>query len=134
MEINQISRFSVNPSVDIQRSKFERNSDVKFSFNVGDLVPFYVDEVLPGDTFSIDTSKVVRMQPLVAPIMDNLYLDTYWFFVPNRLVWSHWKNFCGENTTSKWVPSVEYSVPKAKGFVTDKFSGTNEEGAAYAQP
>lgn len=118
MEINEVSRFTLNPSVDIQRSKFERNSDVKFSFNVGDLVPFYVDEVLPGDTFSIDTSKVVRMQPLVSPIMDNLYLDTYWFFVPNRLVWSHWKNFCGENTTTKWTPSVEYSVPKTRGLVT----------------
>lgn len=118
MEINEVSRFTLNPSVDIQRSKFERNSDVKFSFNVGDLVPFYVDEVLPGDTFSIDTSKVVRMQPLVAPIMDNLYLDTYWFFVPNRLVWDHWKNFCGENTTTKWLPSVEYSVPKTRGLVT----------------
>ncbi len=117
MEINQVSRFSINPSVDIQRSRFERNSDVKFSFNVGDLVPFYVDEVLPGDTFSIDTSKVVRMQPLVAPIMDNLYLDTFWFFVPNRLVWEHWKNFCGENTSSAWVPSVEYSVPKVDGSV-----------------
>ena len=128
MEINQVSRFSVNPSVDIQRSKFERNSDVKFSFNVGDLVPFYVDEVLPGDTFSIDTSKVVRMQPLVAPIMDNIYLDTYWFFVPNRLVWEHWKQFCGENTTSKWIPTVEYSVPKTRGFITDKFtvSGTQD--------
>lgn len=119
MEINQVSRFSVNPSVDIQRSKFERNSDVKFSFNVGDLVPFYVDEVLPGDTFSIDTSKVVRMQPLVAPIMDNIYLDTYWFFVPNRLVWDHWKEFCGENTTTKWFPSVEYNVPKVKGLVAN---------------
>lgn len=118
MEINQVSRFSLNPSVDIQRSKFERNSDVKFSFNIGDLVPFYVDEVLPGDTFSIDTSKVVRMQPLVAPIMDNLYLDTYWFFVPNRLVWKHWKEFCGENTTTKWFPPIEYSVPKVKGIVS----------------
>lgn len=131
MDINQVSRFTLNPSVDIQRSKFERNSDVKFSFNVGDLVPFYVDEVLPGDTFSIDTSKVVRMQPLVAPIMDNLFLDTYWFFVPNRLVWDQWKNFCGENTTSKWIPTVEYSVPKVKGFVTDKFPGPNEESVAW---
>ena len=123
MEINEVSRFTLNPSVDIQRSKFERNSDVKFSFNLGDLVPFYVDEVLPGDTFSIDTSKVVRMQPLVAPIMDNLYLDTYWFFVPNRLVWEHWKNFCGENTSSKWIPTVEYSVPKVAGAVSS--SGTS---------
>ena len=111
MEINEVNRFSINPSVEIQRSKFERNSDVKFSFNVGDLVPFYVDEVLPGDTFSIDTSKVVRMQPLVAPIMDNMYLDTYWFFVPNRLVWQHWKEFCGENTQTKWIPQLEYSIP-----------------------
>ena len=118
MEINEVSRFTLNPSVDIQRSKFERNSDVKFSFNVGDLIPFYVDEVLPGDTFTIDTSKVVRMQPLVAPIMDNLYLDTYWFFVPNRLVWEHWKNFCGENTQTSWIPPVEYSVPKVSGRVS----------------
>ncbi len=118
MEINQVSRFTLNPSVDIMRSKFERNSDVKFSFNVGDLVPFYVDEVLPGDTFSIDTSKVVRMQPLVAPIMDNLYLDTYWFFVPNRLVWEHWKDFCGENTNNAWIPAVEYFVPKVSGRVS----------------
>lgn len=131
MEINQVSRFSVNPSVDIQRSKFERNSDVKFSFNIGDLVPFYVDEVLPGDTFSIDTSKVVRMQPLVAPIMDNIYLDIYWFFVSNRLVWNHWQNFCGENTASKWIPTVEYSVPKVKGYVSDKPAGPNEESGRW---
>lgn len=131
MEINQLNRFSLNPSVDIQRSKFERNSDVKFSFNVGDLVPFYVDEVLPGDTFSIDTSKVVRMQPLVAPIMDNMYLDTYWFFVPNRLVWDHWKEFCGENTQSKWVPSVEYTIPKVRGAVTSDYSTPGVNAMAW---
>ena len=131
MEINEVSRFTLNPSVDIQRSKFERNSDVKFSFNVGDLVPFYVDEVLPGDTFSIDTSKVVRMQPLVAPIMDNMYLDTYWFFVPNRLVWEHWKEFCGENTQTKWLQPVEYNVPKVKGYVSDKSAGPNEDSGRW---
>lgn len=129
MEINEVSRFTLNPSVDIQRSKFERNSDVKFSFNVGDLVPFYVDEVLPGDTFSIDTSKVVRMQPLVAPIMDNLYLDTYWFFVPNRLVWDKWKNFCGENTAGAWVPKVDYFLPKVKGSVGKQ--AANEANSKY---
>lgn len=131
MEINQLNRFSLNPSVDIQRSRFERNSDVKFSFNVGDLVPFYVDEVLPGDTFSIDTSKVVRMQPLVAPIMDNLYLDTYWFFVPNRLVWDHWKEFCGENTQSKWIPSVEYTIPKIRGVVSSVFTDSSVDAASW---
>lgn len=80
--------------------------------NAGTVRPFYVDEVLPGDTFSIDTSFVLRMQTPVAPIMSNIYLDTYYFFVPNRLVWQHWINFMGENTNSSWVPETTYSVPK----------------------
>ena len=111
MNRNQNSHFSKNPQVDIQRSRFDRSSSVKLSFNVGDLIPFYVDEVLPGDTFSIDTSKLVRMQTLVTPVMDNMYLDTYYFFVPNRLVWDHWQNFCGENTDSGWIPQTEYHMP-----------------------
>ena len=111
MNRNQNSHFSKNPQVDIQRSRFDRSSSVKFSFNVGDLIPFYVDEVLPGDTFSIDTSKLVRMQTLVTPVMDNMYLDTYYFFVPNRLLWDHWQNFCGENTESAWIPQTEYQIP-----------------------
>lgn len=113
MNRNVESHFSLNPTnIDIQRSTFDRSHSVKFSFNVGDLIPFYVDEVLPGDTFNVTSSKVVRMQPLVTAPMDNLFLDTYYFFVPNRLVWSHWREFNGENTDSPWVPSVEYSVPQ----------------------
>jgi len=112
MSRNVNSRFSVNPSVQVSRSKFMRNSSVKTTFNVGDLIPFYVDEVLPGDTFSVDTSKVVRLQTLLTPIMDNIYLDTYYFFVPNRLVWEHWQQFMGENTDSAWIPQVEYSIPQ----------------------
>lgn len=111
MNRNQNSHFSKNPQVDIQRSRFDRSSSVKFSFNFSDLVPFFVDEVLPGDTFTIDTSKLVRMQTLVTPVMDNMYLDTYYFFVPNRLIWDHWQNFCGENTESAWTPETEYQVP-----------------------
>ncbi|QCS36219.1 major capsid protein [Capybara microvirus Cap1_SP_164] len=111
MNRNQ-NRFSSNPiNLDIQRSMFNRNHGVKFSFNVGDVVPFYIDEVLPGDSAVVDTSKVVRLQPLVTPIMDQVMLDTYYFFVPNRLVWDHWKNFMGENDQSAWTPEVEYSVP-----------------------
>jgi hypothetical protein len=112
MSRNVNSRFSINPSVDVSRSKFVRNSSVKTTFNAGELIPFYVDEVLPGDTFSIDTSRVVRLQTLLTPIMDNLYLDTYYFFVPNRLVWDHWQAFMGENIQSAWIPQVEYSIPK----------------------
>ena len=116
MSRNQESRFAMNPTnIDIQRSSFTRPHSVKTSFNVGDVVPFYLDQdVLPGDTFQIDTSKVVRMQTLLTPMMDNLYLDTYFFFVPNRLVWKHWKEFMGENTESAWLPEVEYTVPQIK--------------------
>lgn len=113
MSRNAESRFASNPTnIDIPRSKFSRNASVKTSFNVGDVIPFYVDEVLPGDTFQVKTSKVVRLQTLITPMMDNLYLDTYYFFVPNRLVWSHWREFNGENTQSAWLPSVEYEVPQ----------------------
>nr|WNN13278.1 MAG: major capsid protein [Microvirus sp.] len=111
MNRNQNSHFSKNPQVDIQRSRFDRSSSIKFSFNFSELIPFFVDEVLPGDTFTIDTSKLVRMQTLVTPVMDNMYLDTYYFFVPNRLVWDHWQNFCGENTDSAWAPETEYQIP-----------------------
>lgn len=110
---NAESRFAVNPThLDISRSRFDRTSTVKTSFNVGDLVPFYIDEVLPGDTFDVSTAKVVRMQPMVAPPMDDLFLDTYYFFVPNRLVWDHWPNLMGENDTTSWYPTVDYSVPQ----------------------
>lgn len=111
MNRNVESHFSKLPAADIQRSVFDRSSDHKTSFNVGDLIPFYVDEVLPGDTFDVTTSKVVRSQTMLTPIMDNLYLDTYYFFVPNRLVWKHWKEFCGENTSGAWAPTVEYTIP-----------------------
>lgn len=115
MNRNVESHFALNPtSLDIRRSTFDRSSSVKTSFNVGDIVPFYVDEVLPGDTFKVQTSKVVRMQTMLTPIMDNIYLDTYFFFVPNRLVWSHWKEFNGENTKSAWLPTTEYEVPQIK--------------------
>ena len=112
MNRNVNSYFASNPKVDVRRSRFDRSSSVKTTFNVGDIIPFYVDEVLPGDTFSVDTSKVVRMQTLIAPIMDNIYLDTYYFYVPNRLVWSHWRELNGENTSSPWIQPPTYQVPQ----------------------
>ena len=112
MNRNTESHFSLAPHVDISRSRFDRSASLKTSFNAGDVVPFFLDEVLPGDTFSVDTSKVVRLQTLLTPMMDNVYLDTYYFFVPNRLVWNHWKEFCGENTESAWIPETEYTMPQ----------------------
>ncbi|UPW40986.1 major capsid protein [Sigmofec virus UA08Rod_5894] len=122
MNRNVESHFSLLPRVDISRSTFDRSHSVKTSFNVGDLIPFYVDEVLPGDSFHVETSKVVRMQSLLTPIMDNIYLDTYFFFVPNRLVWEHWREFNGENTKSAWLPTTEYEVPQITSPATGGWS------------
>lgn len=113
MSRNDELHFQTNPtSLDMSRSRFQRNSSIKTSFNAGDLVPFFCDEVLPGDSFSVNTSKIVRLQTLITPMMDNMYLDFYFFFVPNRLLWSHWQEFMGENTQSAWIPSASYSVPQ----------------------
>lgn len=112
MNRNTESHFSLSPHISISRSRFDRSSSVKTSFNAGQIIPFYLEEVLPGDTFQVKNSKVVRMQTLLTPIMDNVYLDTYYFFVPNRLVWEHSKQFFGENTESAWIPETEYSIPQ----------------------
>ena len=122
MNRNVESHFAQLPHADIRRSQFDHSSSVKTSFNVGDVIPFFLDEVLPGDTFKIKTSKVVRLQTLITPMMDNLYLDTYFFFVPNRLVWSHWKEFNGENTQSAWLPTTEYEIPQITAPATDGWS------------
>lgn len=111
MDRNTDNNFSLLPSVNIQRSKFHRTQSVKFTFNVGEVIPFYVDEVLPGDTFQIKTSKMVRLQTPAVPFMDDLFLDTYYFFVPNRLIWDDWQKFQGENDKSSWTPSTTYQVP-----------------------
>lgn len=112
MNRNVESYFSTVPSAHIQRSSFDRSQNLKFTGYVGDLIPFFWDECLPGDVFNIETSKVVRLQTLLTPVMDNLYMDVYYFFVPNRLVWTHWKDFMGENTQSAWLPEVTYSIPQ----------------------
>lgn len=113
MSRNVEDRFSLNPTnIDISRSRFNRSHSVKTTFNVGDIVPFYCEEILPGDTFNVKSSRVVRMQTLLTPMMDNIYLDSYYFFVPNRLTWEHWREFNGENTASAWLPTTTYSIPQ----------------------
>lgn len=109
---NQNSHFAEVPRADIRRSKFRRPSSLKTSGNIGEIIPIFLDEVLPADTFQLKTSFVARLQTLVAPIMDNLYIDTFFFYVPCRILWEHWKEFQGENTASKWIPTADYSVPQ----------------------
>ena len=115
MNRNTQERFALNPTnLDIQRSRFLMTPEVKLSFNVGDLIPIGMPiEVLPGDTFEIDTAFAVRMQPLISSPMDNLSFDYYWFFVPNRILWEHWEQFCGANDDiTAWETPVTYEVPQ----------------------
>ena len=112
MNRNSENRFAENPQVGVSRSRFQRNSDNKTTFNTGDLIPIYLDEVLPGDTHQIDVACVMRMATPIFPVMDNAFCDFYFFFVPNRLLWQHWKEFMGENKETAWTPKTEYSVPQ----------------------
>lgn len=112
MNRNSEYNFAKNPQVGVSRSRFQRNSDNKTTFNTGDLIPIYLDEVLPGDTHQIDVACVMRMATPIFPVMDNAFCDFYFFFVPNRLLWEHWKEFMGENKETAWTPKTEYSVPQ----------------------
>lgn len=112
MNRNSENRFAENPQVGVSRSRFQRNSDNKTTFNAGDLIPIYLDEVLPGDTHQIDLACVMRMATPIFPVMDNAFCDFYFFFVPNRLLWEHWKEFMGENRETAWTPKTEYSIPQ----------------------
>lgn len=111
MNRNTNAHFAEIPSAEIQRSTFDRSFSHKLSGNVGDCIPVFFDEILPGDTVVMDTSKIIRFQTMLSPVMDNIYADFYWFFVPNRLVWDHWQNLMGENTASHWAPEAQYSTP-----------------------
>lgn len=81
------------------------------TINEGDLVPIYCDEVLPGDTAKVQLNGLIRMSTPIYPIMDNCYMDIYFFFVPCRLLWEHWENMFGENDTNYWAEKTEYSTP-----------------------
>lgn len=93
------------------RSKFDRSHQLLTTINEGDLVPIYCDEVLPGDTAKVHLNGLIRMSTPIYPIMDNCYMDTYFFFVPCRLLWEHWENMFGENDTNYWAEKTEYSTP-----------------------
>lgn len=111
---NSESRFAQVPRAEIRRARFKRDFSNITTMNEGDLVPLYVDEVLPGDTISCDMNGLIRMSTPLYPVMDNCYLDTYAFFVPCRLLWEHWENLMGQNDSSYWAEKTEYSVPQTK--------------------
>lgn len=114
MSRNTDNHFGLAPNKSIGRSSFKRPHSHKTTFNTGDIVPIYADEVLPGDTCKMHTASLVRMTTPINPVMDNAWMDTYYFFIPRRLVWDHWKEFMGENTTDAWTQEVEYQIPQLK--------------------
>ena len=128
MDRNVESHFQELPKAKVQRSIFRQPHDIKTSFNAGELIPFLCKEVLPGDTFQPVTAKVVRCQTMLTPIMDNMYLDTYYFFVPNRIIWKHWKEFCGENTQSAWAPTTKYKIPAIKPILWRDYVAADPSG------
>ena len=103
-------QFSEVPPGEIQRSSFNRSHGHKTTFNAGFLVPIYVDEALPGDTFSMNASCFARLATPIHPIMDNMFLETFFFAVPNRLVWDNWQKFMGERVNP--TDSIDFLVPQ----------------------
>jgi hypothetical protein len=122
---NKDAGFNQVPRLDITRSRFKRRQDVKLTLNAGQLIPFYVDEVLPGDTFSIDQAAIIRMTTPIFPVMDNCHMDIYYFNVPCRILWKNFKRFMGENDTGPWTQTQEYTIPQVK------VTGTAEKPAPY---
>lgn len=103
-------QFSMIPRAEIPRSKFNAQKTLKTAFDAGYLVPIYVDEVLPGDSFNCRMTAFTRLATPLFPVMDNMYLDTFFFFVPNRLVWSNWQRFMGERDPNP-DSSIDYTIP-----------------------
>jgi hypothetical protein len=106
---NKYHSFAEVPAADIPRSSFERNFTHKTTFDADYLVPIFLDEVLPGDTFNLKTYSMVRMTTPIFPLMDNIFLDVFYFFVPMRLLWDNWQKFCGEQI--KPNDSIDFTVP-----------------------
>lgn len=104
-----VHQFAMVPRAEIPRSSFTIETAHKTTFDAGYLIPVYVDEVLPGDTFSLRMTAFARLATPLFPIMDNMYLDSFFFFVPNRLVWNNWVKFMGEQTDPG--DSISYVIP-----------------------
>ena len=127
-DILSAEQFEREPSVNIGRSTMTGLShSLKTDFTQGLLSPIFCEPILPGDTFNVKTSFVIRMATPVFPVMDNAVIDIWWFYVPTRLVWDKYREFYGENTTAPWVQTVEYTEPQIY-FDTMYNLGTNAKG------
>jgi len=117
--------FGEVPQVKVPRSTFDRSHGHKTCFDAGYLIPVYIDEVLPGDTFDLNMAAFARLATPTYPIMDNMILDSFFFFCPNRLVWNNFPKFCGEQTDPG--DSTDYTIP----VINDLNNESNESIVDY---
>lgn len=125
MNRNNERHFNQVPETHVSRTRFKRDQNILTTFDAGKLIPFYVDEVLPGDTFSVDTAAIIRMTTPKYPVFDDAYIDFYYFFCPNRIIWEDFKRFMGEADDAPWMPTRTYTVPKIK--ISSKTEATKPE-------
>lgn len=129
--------FARTPGITIERSKFDRSHGIKTAFDADYLVPILVDEVLPGDTFNCRMAGFARLATPIKPIMDNMYLDTFFFFVPNRLLWTNWEKFNGAQTnpgdsTAYTIPTIPMAAGGPEvGTLADYFGIPTDQTAAF---
>lgn len=125
MNRNNERHFNQVPETHVSRTRFKRDQNILTTFDAGKLIPFYVDEVLPGDTFSVDTAAIIRMTTPKYPVFDDAYIDFYYFYCPNRIIWTDFKRFMGEADDAPWMPTKTYTVPKIK--ISSKTEATSPE-------
>lgn len=123
MNRNNERHFNSVPQTHVSRTRFKRDQNILTTFDAGKLIPFYVDEVLPGDTFSVKTAAIIRMTTPKYPVMDDAYIDFYYFFCPNRILWDNFKRFMGEADDTPWMPTKTYEVPKIKIASNEETNG-----------
>lgn len=111
MNRNNERHFNQVPETHVSRTRFNRDQNILTTFDAGKLIPFYVDEVLPGDTFSVDTAAIIRMTTPKYPVFDDAFIDIYYFFCPNRILWDNFKRFMGEADEQPWMPTKTYKIP-----------------------
>lgn len=112
MNRNNERHFLNVPQIHTSRTRFNRDQTILTTFDSGKLIPFFVDEVLPGDTFQVDTSAIIRMTTPKYPVMDDAFIDFYYFYCPNRILWDNFKYFMGEVEATPWTPTETYQVPQ----------------------
>ena len=112
MNRNNERHFNQIPEMKASRTRFNRDQTILTTFDSGKLIPFYVDEVLPGDTFNVNTAAIIRMSTPKYPVMDDAFIDFYYFYCPNRILWDNFKQFMGEVEETPWMPKKTYKVPQ----------------------